>query len=904
MRRVIYIFLCILTFAACRMEEISYSDQIKPIINKKCLQCHGGIKKLGGYSLLFPEEALAKGESGKHPIVPGNARQSELIKRIKHQDPDLVMPQDGPLLTEKEIELLEKWIDQGAKFDAHWAYRPLKLVRPSEGKDRAWSPHPVDAFMHAKMKSQGLTPNRPATRPDLVRRLAFDLTGLPPEHHSALPFLEDSTQNISSYIDTLLASKHFGEHFASWWLDLARFADSNGYEKDMGRSIWRYRDYVIDAFNNDLPFDSFTVEQLAGDLLPGHEPDQLLASAFHRNTMTNTEGGTEDEEFRTMSVIDRVNTTFEIWQASTMSCVQCHAHPYDPYRHEDFFKVMAFFNNTQDADLDSEYPYMLEHDSTQQSEMKRWASKILLSTSGVSWPEDNHLSKEDVYDLISPRLFGDFANDFEHVLINHNGSFNNSSYNANNQKHKQYYLLFEDIAFDKIKSIKYNYHSNGSDARIDVYLDSITGTPIASTMMTMPATGKFVWLEEPIDEVTGEHDLILHFVNTSGDFRTGVVSLREIELGSEHSIPSSVRTYQDSLLKVYRDGIKTPILKDKSDLLARTTQVFERGNYLVKGDTVAAAVPPIFESNTDVDPNRLALAQWLIGDQNPLTPRVIVNRIWGYIFGRGLVSTTEDFGTQGENPTHPALLEYLSYQFANEWQWSLKTLIRNIVTSATYQQAVATDSIKMAIDPNNIWYSRANRTRLSAEQIRDQALAVSDLLNDEIGGASVMPHQPEGVWQVVYSSARWEAKDSTEKYRRGLYTYWKRTTPYPSMMAFDSPSREFCVSRRITTNTPLQALVTLNDPAYIEAAEHLGEWMETYADESLESAITAGYQRVLCKKPRPEDVNILVDLYRSSEKPASKVISFSHEEEGNKSLAPMTIVANALMNLDAFLTKS
>ncbi|MBK8502445.1 MAG: PSD1 domain-containing protein [Saprospiraceae bacterium] len=905
-RRLIWLvlFILILMGACSDGDPISYSDDIKPLLNKKCLRCHGGIRSLGGFSLLFPEQALAPTESGKLAIVPGKPAASELIARVKHHDPDLVMPQEGTLLTKDEIALLEKWIRQGAEFDKHWSYRPLLPSPPPSVKMNDWVKNDIDRYILDRMSKTGLTPNETADLSTLVRRLSFDITGLPPDvqHLHTLVGNDWAKEQIETIIDDLLASPHYGEHLAALWLDLARYADSNGYEKDMSRSIWRYRDWVIDAFNADMPFDQFTIEQLAGDLLPDPDKEQLIATAFHRNTMTNTEGGTEDEEFRTMSVLDRVNSTFELWQGTTISCVQCHSHPYDPFKHEDYYRLVAYFNNTQDADIDSEYPYLLEHSDSIKARMDERALEIHQLDSRYLGVKSSGDTKEKVRQLVFPRLFGDFADDFQSVLINSGGGFNNSAYNANNQKNKQYYLVFSDIDLDDIDGIRYHYFSRGDDALIEVYLDNLEGEPVLQTKMIEPAKKDWDWLTTSMMPQSGTHDLIFHFVNTSGDFRTGVVDLKEVELlRNNKPLDTKVRSLQDSLLRLYRSGILTPVMKDRTDLLSRQTHVFDRGNYLVKGDEVRAGVPQILNQNNAEVNDRLDFARWLVREDNPLTARVMVNRIWSHIFGEGLVSTPEDFGTQGALPTHPELLDYLAYHFSHDWNWSVKRLVKEIVLSATYQQSSKASPEKLELDPYNEYYSRGNRVRLSAEQIRDQALAISDLLNPKIGGKSVMPPQPDGVWQVVYNSDTWEAKKTEDKYRRGLYTFWKRTTPYPSMTAFDSPSREFCVSKRIRTTTPLQALVTLNDTVYIEAAQALGAFMEKTGKENLQEAIKKGFHKALLVDPDQQTVEVLEKLFYQANAPRPQLVSLRQE---TIKLDPYTVVANAIMNLDAFLTKS
>ncbi len=901
-----YVWLCLCLGAiwACSSDSpLSYSSDVKPILNENCLACHGGIKQLGGFSLLFEEDALAENESGKPAIIPGNSRQSELIRRLRTSDPEIRMPQDHEPLPESQIRILEQWIDEGAKWDQHWAYAPLKLPEVPE-IDTAWGLNEIDKFIYRQLVEQNLRPSGAASDANLARRLSFDLLGLPPDQEQVAIFLDDpGKENYARLVDTLLRSPHFGEKLAAMWLDLARYADSNGYEKDMGRSVWRYRDWVIKAFNADMPFDQFTIEQLAGDRLPSPDHSQLIATAFHRNTMTNTEGGTEDEEFRTMSVMDRVNTTFEVWQATTMSCVQCHSHPYDPFRMEDYYHAFAYLNNTQDADLDSEYPYLLETDQ-QQADMKEvigWINELEESPSA-----EGVIDRDLIRQTLFPRLQADFADDFQHVLISHDGTFSNSSYNSNNQKHKKYFLLFEDIPLDQLQAVRYHYFSKGDDALIEVRLDSVNGPVISSAPMLASdhQNPDWQWKSFPVEtKINGMHDLIFCFINTTGDFHAGVVTLDDIILDyAGISLENPMIEYQDSLLALYRKGVKTPIMKNRSEQLWRETHIFERGNYLVKGDKVTPAVPGIFADPEKPVNNRLEFAQWMVSDANPLTARVIVNRIWEQIFGRGIVETVEDFGTQGSTPTHEELLNYLAYRFSHDWNWSVKRLIREMVTSATYQQSSKVTTLQLEKDPDNIWYGRGSRTRLTAEQIRDQALAVSGLLNPRIGGKSVMPPQPDGVWQIVYSNARWKAEKEEDKYRRGLYTYWKRTTPYPSMIAFDAPSREFCVSRRIGTNTPLQALVTLNDPVFVEAAEALATWMKQQGKGDLEKAIMAGYKKILLIPPEPMTIEVLSDLFEEANQPLPMMIA--HKEEKDAVLKPMTVVANALLNLDAVLNKS
>ena len=514
--------------------------------------------------------------------------------------------------------------------------------------------------------------------------------------------------------------------------------------------------------------------------------------------------------------------------------------------------------------------------------------------------------RSSIKELVFPRLFGDLADDFQEILVHTDGSFRNSAMNANNQRDKQYLLLYKGISIDLLHQIRFLYHAEGDDVLVRVHLDSLGGQVLleADLKHTRGAPKFFASRAFDVKKGDGTHDLIFHFVNTSGKFNTGVAWFKEMELLFEDIRTDPIlRAQQDSLLKIYRSGTRTPIMRSKSDLLRRKTNVLERGNYLVKGRKIGPGVPQIFNQAGQSITNRLELAQWLVNEENALTARVIVNRIWEMIFGHGLVMTLEDFGTQGTPATHPDLLNFLAYNFSHNWEWSVKRLLKEIVLSKTYQQAVHASAEKLKLDPYNRYYSRGSRIRLSAEQIRDQALAIGGLLSRRVGGPSVMPPQPEHVWQVVYSNAKWIEAKGEDRFRRGLYTYWKRTTPYPSMIAFDSPSREYCVSRRIRTNTPLQALITLNDTVYLEAAIGLARWMSKNSS-SLEEAVKLGYKKALLAEPDEATVRVLTDLHANTTTSATKLVSNRSSAVPNLSIEPMVIVANAIMNLDAFLTKS
>lgn len=745
--------LFIFLFSNCNTEEpISYNLHIRPILNKHCLSCHGGVRQQSELSFLTREEALLPAESGLHAIVPGQPEQSELLKRISHEDPDYRMPPEGSGLKKEEIDLIRKWIEQGAKWEKHWAYIPPDTSLKPGPPTSDWERNGIDYFVMKNLEKQQMKPSPETDKATLARRVSLDLIGLPTPPDLLEAFIaDDSDAAYAQLVDQLLASPHFGEHWASMWLDLARYADSKGYQKDILRlNIWRYRDWVIDALNQDMPFDQFTIEQLAGDLLNDPSEDQILATTFHRNTMTNDESGTDDEEFRIAAVIDRVNTTFEIWQATTISCVQCHGHPYDPIKQEEFYEVFAYFNNSADRDQGNDKPRKTLLSPIQRKERKQLAQQL---------------------------------NQFEQ-----------------------------------------------------------------------------------------------HGDTVSQAFKTVLSHWQSIQAGS------------------------VPVMRDLSPDSSRTTHIFERGNWMVHGQVVQADVPQSLNAVPDAfAKNRLGLAQWLVHKDNPLTARVIVNRFWASLFGQGLVETLEDMGTQGIPPSNQELLDWLALEFMHHHKWRLKSLLKQIVLSATYRQDSKVNQVLLEKDPYNIYLARGPRVRLSAEQIRDQSLAVSGLLKLKIGGPSVMPHQPEGVWNVIRHVGQWETSKEGDQHRRALYTFWRRVSPYPSMMAFDSPSRELCISRRISTNTPLQALVTLNDPVYTEAANALANRIQSEGGENLEDQLSYGYQLLMLRPPGEDKLAVLKNFYKNALANYEKLADAKFEDAET---AAWFNVANVLLNLDEFIMKS
>lgn len=739
--------------------KVDFNQDIRPILNQKCMTCHGGVRQQAGLSFLSRDAALQQLESGLHAIVPKASAKSALITRLKESDPELRMPPEGEPLSKEQIKLFEKWIDQGAEWKDHWSFVPPNLDIEPPTKNTDWGTNEIDQFVLDKLAAEDLATSKRADPEVLARRVSFDLIGLPIPPRLLDQFLDrPSQEGFENLVDSLLNSPHFGERWATMWLDLARYADSQGYQKDpLRKSMWAYRDWVIHALNKDMPFDQFTIEQIAGDLLPDATESQILATAFHRNTMTNDEGGTDDEEFRVAAVLDRVNTSFEVWQGVTMSCVQCHSHPYDPIQHEEYYQTYAVFNQTQDSDHPRDNPKLPLHSPIQQELRSALKSQI-------------------------------------------------------------------------------------------------------------------------------------ESVRSSGDTTTAA--------------------YQESLRQLLAiKAPQVPIMQSLQDS-QRVTRLFERGNWLAHGKEVRPGVPAALSRGSSVEiSDRLDFAKWLTSEANPLTARVMVNRLWEQFFGIGLVESLEDLGTQGYEPSHPEMLDWLAVQFSTKLGWSIKQIVRTIVLSATYQQNSTISDELINRDPYNRLLARGPRVRLSAEQIRDQALVVSGLFNPTLYGPSVMPYQPDGVWNTIRHVGSWESpKDDSERFRRGLYTFWRRVSPYPSMIAFDAPSRELCVSRRIRTNTPIQALITMNDPVYVEATEELAARMINQSS-NFEEQVQFAYQSVLAREAPMSVVETLSDLYQKTlqtyqsdvqKDPDYRLLKHSQSAE----MAAMTVVASVVMNLDEVVMKS
>jgi hypothetical protein len=892
---VLLLLTAVLYYFVWPAEKIDYSAQVKPIFNKKCIACHGGVKQKAGFSLLFREEALGNTEAGRPAIIPGNPEASELIRRITETDPEERMPYKHEPLSKEEIQILTQWIKEGAPWGEHWAYLPVKKEKIPEVKN-AWVKNNIDAFILQKLEEENLSPSAEADKPTLLRRVSLDLIGLPPDEITAKNFLNDhSPQAYEKLVDALLASPRYGERWAALWMDLARYADTRGYEADRSRTIWKYRDWLIRAFNADKPYDEFLIEQMAGDLLPDPTDDHYIATAFHRNTMTNDEGGTENEEFRVAAVLDRVNTTWSVLMGTTFNCVQCHSHPYDPFRHEEYYQFMAFFNNTRDEDTQAEYPLLRQYrgeDSIRLIQLTNWIAEKISPEKGKEYftflktwqPTINSLQCDEYKNA---------------ALI--------SSWYAGLRKDGSCRL--PDVWLENKDQLMFRYTGNRDGGTWLIYLDSLNGRLIKSIPVGKTKGWKMETVEWP--SINGRHHLYFAYVNPSmKSFDETGVMFEWFQWGQQFpgkDKPGFEEAKKNFFSLLDANVETTPVMFENPTEQYRSTHVFERGNWLVKGNEVKPGVPHILNPMKKEAPkNRLGLAQWLTEKENPLVARTLVNRLWEQLFGHGLAETLEDLGTQGIPPTHRELLDHLSWKLMNDFNWSMKKLLKEMVMSATYRQDSKVNEMLLQKDPQNKWYARGPRIRLSAEQLRDQALAVCNLLSPKMYGKSVMPYQPEGIWRSPYNGDQWKMSDQN---RRALYTYWKRTAPYPSMVTFDAAAREVCVTRRIRTNTPLQALTTLNDSAYFVMARSLAMKMQA-ADSEPKNQIRKGYESMMFKPIAEKKLMTLLDLYETAKRKFMKDEKAMREITGDGSASPtaeaaaLVLVANAMLNLDEWLNKN
>lgn len=950
--------------------KIDFNRDVRPILSKSCFSCHGrdDASREAGLRLDVRADAISKLDSEKTAVFPGHPSRSALIERITTADADLRMPpvDAGKKLSTKEVRILKRWIEQGAKYARHWSF--VKPERPQlpEIDNPAWARNGIDRFIAAGLMRAGLRPSPAADRYVLIRRLSLDLRGLPPTPAEVKQFVADRRPGAyDRLVDRFLNDPAFGERWARVWLDLARYADSRGYGSDPLRpNIWRYRDWVIDAFNRNLPYDRFTIEQLAGDLLPNPTLEQKIATAFHRNTMTNTEGGTDDEEFRVAAVRDRIDTTMQVWMGLTMRCATCHSHKYDPISQKEYYRFYAYFNQTADNDQPNEAPVIPAPRRQDIEAIERNKARIAALKKQLDGPFPQLAAEQAKWEEKFRRAT-DSKQAARYVRIEVPGR-------------RKLLSLAEVEVFAGEKNVartgKARQSSTSHSAPAKLAIDGKTdGDFFKGRSVTHTNTETNPWWEVDLGKVT-PIDRVVVWNRTDNNLQRRLVNYRVVLLDAKRNpvwqrsvakfpnpssafTPAGVRsTLSKSLLAIidtprdkrtakqrkqladhYR-GIApslaairkqiarlekqrpkfptVPVMQELPAGKRRRSYVMIKGNFLSKGETVTPGVPAAFHPLKKSAPeSRLGVARWLIDPENPLTARVAANRFWARIFGTGIVETEEDFGTQGAYPSHPELLDWLALEFQSG-DWDVKRFLKLIVTSATYRQSsripddTGASSNPQSIDPRNRLLWRYPRTRLAAEAIRDQALALSGLLRFKMMGPSVYPPQPAGLWRAAFNGQRkWPTSTGDDRYRRGLYTFWRRTVPYPSMATFDAPSRELCTVRRIRTNTPLQALVTMNDPAFIEAARALAARVLHEGGQTIESRARYALALCLVRPPREAQVKALVKLvegetahYRKNTDAAKTLVAKPKAAEV-ESLAAWTVAANVLLNLDAVLTR-
>jgi mono/diheme cytochrome c family protein len=816
-----------LASSASAAEPIDYLRDIKPILAKNCYACHGANKQSSGLRLDTAAAALEGGKSGR-VIVPGKSGDSKLIKAVMGADAVKRMPYKKEPLSAKQIALVRAWIDAGAKYPPgetaekpdransdHWAFQaPARPTVPAV-KNLDWPRNPIDCFILARLEKEGIAPSPEADRVTLIRRLSLDLLGLPPTIQEVDAFVGDERPDAyERLVDRLLQSPHFGERWGRHWLDVARYADSNGYSIDSPRSIWKYRDWVIDAINRDMPFDRFTIDQIAGDMLPHATLAQKTATGFHRNTQINEEGGIDLEQFRIDSIVDRVNTTGSVFLGLTIGCCQCHDHKFDPITQREYYQLFAFLNNADEPSLELGTPEQIRKRNQVRSRLAE-VTKVLRTL------ENTSTAKEEIWEK----------------------------------------NLTTELRAMLPKEIQ--------------------------TILEIPENGRTVEQKAKLTEAYRKTDQARHVLAALGS-RQPLVTAAHVHASMVRAKLEKERTE----LKQNEPRIPTTmVLRERKT--PRKTFVHKGGDFLRKGAQVSPGVPAVLHPLAVEKPTRLDLARWLVDPKNPLTARVTMNRFWQNYFGLGLVETENDFGTQGTPPTHPELLDWLATEFMAR-QWSMKTIHRLIVTSATYRQASKARPELATVDPRNKLLARQVRLRLDAELVRDGALTASGLLTRKIGGPSVFPPQPEGIYRFTQIDKNWKAAAGPDRYRRGMYTYFWRSAPHPSLTVFDAPDATSACTRRNRSNTPLQALTLLNDKAQFEFAQGLAARIVRECQGDNAAHIRYAFRLCVARQPSEHEQKRLGELL--ARELAAK------DPEAQK-LTAWISVARVLLNLDEFITR-
>lgn len=1035
-----------LSLAQAAQGRIDFDRDVRPILAENCLTCHGFDEgtRMAGLRLDTLQGAAATLPSGRQAVVAGNAAASELIKRVTaHGAAQMPPGGEEKRLSAQQVELLRSWIDSGARFEEHWAFKsPVRPPLPAV-KQAGWVRNPIDRFILQGLEREGLRPSPEADRVTLIRRLSLDLTGLPPTPAEVNHFLSDlSGGAYERLVDRLLASPHYGERMAMDWLDLARYADTHGYHIDSHRDMWLWRDWVVGAFNRNLPYDQFVVEQLAGDLLPGATLDQKVATGFNRNHPINFEGGAIPEEYHAAYIFDRIDTTSTAFLGLTMRCAQCHDHKYDPLTQREFYQFYALFNNVPEEGLDGRTgnakPFVPVPDAAQKKQLASIQARIESLEAGrknflaastearEAWQKEAsvihppaldsslaaHYSFEEdqgglLYDgsgrqsageiegtatLAEGRLGRALKLDGKSTValgaepaLAHDRPFSFGAWiqpegagamTVLSRLDEENKLRGWDLYLSGGKAFVHLIHEwegsairvntrkplpakgwvhlfatydgsgragglriyvNGAPVDLDVTHDTLKGEIAAAVPARIgrrnssaPYTGLLDDLRVYDRELSAnEVSRLQRWPEVAGALAAGEKRSDDqkkllAEFYVDHVNPEGARLSQElAAARRSRSTVEaaiptTMVMEEMAS--PRPTHILLRGQYDAKGEAVKPGAPEALRASGVAPPaDRLEFARWLVRPEHPLTSRVQVNRLWQMHFGTGLVATSENFGTQGDRPSHPELLDWLATEYVR-LGWNTKALQRAIVTSAAYRQASAVTPEHLAADPTNRLLARMPRLRLSAEAVRDQALAASGLLVNRLGGPSVRPYQPAGLWEEIAFGGEFTAQKYVQDhgdalYRRSMYTFWKRTCPPPSLQTFDAPEREFCIVRRSATNTPLQSLVVMNDITFVEAARCLAERMMTDVSATPKDRIRYGVRLLLARQPSDEELRVLTDLWRNrlaayrADPAAAAALLKVGESPRDETLDPAshaayTSIASVLLNLDETITRN